>query len=61
MTWEEYSKKPGIVPCVRDADGLVVALCVGYSDEELQELCKKTSRVVHIILQRVKGGKNREI
>lgn len=38
MTWEEYSKKPGIVPCVRDADGLVVALCVGYSDEELQEL-----------------------
>lgn len=41
MTWEEYSKKPGIVPCVRNADGLVVALCVGYSDEELHELCKR--------------------
>lgn len=41
MTWEEYSKKPGIVPCVRDADGLEVVLCVGCSDEELQELCKR--------------------
>lgn len=38
---EKHSEKPGIVPCVRDADGLVVALCVGYSDEELQKLCKK--------------------
>ena len=41
MTWENFSKKPEIVPCVRDASGLVVALGVGYSDEELQKLCKK--------------------
>ena len=40
-TMNKYYEKPGIVPCVRDADGLVVALCVGYSDEELQKLCKR--------------------
>lgn len=36
MTWAEYSKKPGVEPCVRDAHGLIVALCAGYSNEELK-------------------------
>lgn len=45
MTWENFSKKPGIVPCVRDASGLVVALGVGYSDEELQKLCVNYSAI----------------
>lgn len=41
MTWAEYSKKPGVEPCVRDAHGLIVALCAGYSNEELKNLLKK--------------------
>lgn len=45
MTWKNFSKKPGIVPCVRDASGLVVALGVGYSDEELQKLCVNYSAI----------------
>lgn len=41
MTWAEYSKKPGVEPCVRDTSGFIVALCAGYSDEELKELLKR--------------------
>lgn len=41
MTYEKYCEKLGIVPCVRDANGLVVALRVGYSDEELRSLLKR--------------------
>ncbi len=44
MTWEEYLKKPGVEPCVRNAHGLIVALCAGYSDEELKELLKRHPR-----------------
>jgi len=41
MTWEEYLKKPDVELCVRDTSGLIVALCAGYSNEELKNLLKK--------------------
>ena len=41
MTWAEYLKSPDVVLCVRDTRGLIVALCVGSSDEELKELLER--------------------
>lgn len=40
MNYEDYAKKNGIEKCVRDKNGFVVALCVGYSEEELKKLLK---------------------
>nr|WP_181966188.1 hypothetical protein [Ruminococcus sp. AF42-10] len=44
MKWSDYATKNGIEQCIRDENGRIVALCVGYSEDELKNLLKRHPR-----------------
>lgn len=44
MKWSDYATKNGIKQCIRDENGHIVALCVGYSEDELKNLLKRHPR-----------------